>query len=107
MELNSVLRPSTKDPARVFPAVALQVKDADMLPPDYLSVASVLFAFAALYLNWKLLAWMACFSLLSSLLTRCNSEFDKMQTILSTIVTVSVLFLLYSPNEAAKVFSSF
>jgi hypothetical protein len=84
------------DSGRVVSRPATGPRDADMLPPDYLSVASVLFAFAATYVNMRVLGWAAFFSLLSSLLTRSKSEFDKIQTIISGIVTVVVLSLVYA-----------
>ena len=91
-----MLKQPIADPTRIAPRATAGAKDADMLPPDYLSVASVLFAFAATYVNMKALAWAAFFSLLSSLLTRTSSEFDKIQTIISSFVTCVVLCLEYA-----------
>lgn len=96
----SMLNVPILDSTRVAPRQETLPKDADMLPPDYLSVASVLFAFAALYLNLRILGWAAFFSLLSSLLTKSNTEFDKAQTIIAAIVTFVVLCIVYAdPNS--------
>ena len=84
------------DNTRVAPRQETLPKDADMLPPDYLSVASVLFAFAAVYLKVRVLGWAAFFSLLSSLLTKSHTEFDKFQTIIAAIVTFVVLCIVYA-----------
>ena len=84
------------DANRVAPRIFPEARDADMLSPDYLSVFSVLFAFSALYLQSRTLAWTACFVLASSLLTRKKADFDKIQTIISFLVSSVVLFIVYT-----------
>lgn len=69
--------------------------DADMLPPSYLALLSIMFAFAALYFAIRALAWCAMYSLISAMLTRKHSEFDRAQVVTSTLATLAVLLVLY------------
>ena len=96
MAQQTLIKSVVLDPSRVFPRIVPAPKDADMLPPDYFAVASILFAFAGLYLGIRALAWAACFALLSSFLTRSKSEFDRIQTIISAVVSVFVLTVAYT-----------
>jgi hypothetical protein len=84
------------DQSRIFPRIREGQKEADMLPPDYLAVASVLLSLGAIYAGYRFFAWCACFALISTLLTRNRTEFDKYQTIISSGVALVVLFLMYS-----------
>lgn len=85
-----------KDEARIAPRSGRKKGDADMLPPSYLAIFSVLFSIAAVFFNLRVLAWCAVFSLISSLSTRRSSEFDSVQSTISTLVTLSVLAVLYA-----------
>lgn len=90
------LKKPVKDPNRVFPRILSQAKDADMLPPDYLSVSSLLFAFAGAYLSSPILSWAAFFTLVSSFLRRSRTDFDKVQSFISGTVTLAVMASNYS-----------
>jgi hypothetical protein len=94
--MNSLKTP-VHDPNRIYPRLLPLEKDADMLSPDYLSVASVLLGFASVYMEMKALAWAGLFILLSALLTRNKTDFDKLQTIISACVVISVLLSAYKP----------
>ncbi|KAH9253749.1 hypothetical protein BASA81_008367 [Batrachochytrium salamandrivorans] len=85
-----------KDEARIAPRLARKKGDADMLPPSYLAIFSVLFSIAAMFFNLRVLAWCAVFSLISSFSTRRSSEFDFIQSSISTAVTLSVLLVIYA-----------
>jgi hypothetical protein len=96
-----MLKQPVIDPSRVYPRPKPIDKDADMLSPDYLSVAAVLFSFSAMYLRVRVLVWLAVFSLVSSFLTRATSDFDRTQTIISSLMTSLVLYIAYTDESFA------
>ena len=72
--------------------------DPDMLPPDWTSLASLMFGIIGLMLKSRYCAWIALYCCLSAFLNVKMSEVDMKQLFCSVTFSIMGLLMCYSPH---------